>query len=160
VDISTKSQNTQDTIHRPHEAQEEGRPKCGCFSHSYNGEQKYSQEEMWTQSLEQRLKERPFRDCPTWGSIPYMTTNPYNTVDAKKWMLIGTLYNCLLRSSTRTWQIQKRMLTANHWTENGVPSGGVRETAKVAEEVCNLIRRTAISTKQSFQRQNHHPKRT
>jgi hypothetical protein len=24
--------------------------------------------------VEQRLKERPFRDCPTWGSIPYITT--------------------------------------------------------------------------------------
>jgi hypothetical protein len=31
VDISPKAPNIQDTIHRPHEAQEEGRPKCGCF---------------------------------------------------------------------------------------------------------------------------------
>jgi hypothetical protein len=31
VDISPKAQNTQDTIHRPHEAQVEGRPKYGCF---------------------------------------------------------------------------------------------------------------------------------
>ena len=30
VDISPKVQNTQDSIHRPYEAQE-GRPKCGCF---------------------------------------------------------------------------------------------------------------------------------
>jgi hypothetical protein len=29
--------NTQDTIHRPYEAQEEGRPKCGCFSALYKG---------------------------------------------------------------------------------------------------------------------------
>jgi hypothetical protein len=28
VDICPEVQNTQDTIHRPHEAQEEGRPKC------------------------------------------------------------------------------------------------------------------------------------
>jgi hypothetical protein len=33
VDISPKAQNNQDTIHRPHEAQER-RPKCGCFSPS------------------------------------------------------------------------------------------------------------------------------
>ena len=26
--------NSQNTIHRPHEAQVEGRPKCGCFSPS------------------------------------------------------------------------------------------------------------------------------
>jgi hypothetical protein len=29
--IRPKSWYTQDTIHRPHEAQEEGRPKCECF---------------------------------------------------------------------------------------------------------------------------------
>jgi hypothetical protein len=27
-------------------------------------------------SVEQRLKERPSRDCPTWGSIPYTDTKP------------------------------------------------------------------------------------
>jgi hypothetical protein len=32
TDISPKARNTQDTIHRPHEAQEDGRPKCGYFS--------------------------------------------------------------------------------------------------------------------------------
>jgi hypothetical protein len=31
-------QNTQDTIHRPHEAQEEGRTKCGYFGPSKKGE--------------------------------------------------------------------------------------------------------------------------
>jgi hypothetical protein len=40
---------------------------------------KYSCEEIWRQSMEQRLKERPFRDCPIWGSIPYTVTKhrPY-----------------------------------------------------------------------------------
>ena len=33
-DISPKSPNNQDTIHRLHEAQEEERPKCGCFGPS------------------------------------------------------------------------------------------------------------------------------
>ena len=37
---------------------------------------KYSQEEIWRQSVEQILKERPSRHCPTWGSIPYTTTKP------------------------------------------------------------------------------------
>jgi hypothetical protein len=32
--ISLGVQNIQDTIHRPHEAQAEQRPKCGCFSAS------------------------------------------------------------------------------------------------------------------------------
>jgi hypothetical protein len=30
VDISPEVQNTQNTIHRPYEAQEEGGPKCGA----------------------------------------------------------------------------------------------------------------------------------
>ena len=29
--FSLKAQNTQDTTHRPHEVQDEGRPKCGYF---------------------------------------------------------------------------------------------------------------------------------
>ena len=29
-----EARNTQDTIHRPLEAQEEGKPKCGCFGPS------------------------------------------------------------------------------------------------------------------------------
>jgi hypothetical protein len=35
---------------------------------------KYSQEKIWKQSVEQRLMERPSRDCPTWGSILYTVT--------------------------------------------------------------------------------------
>jgi hypothetical protein len=35
VDISPKSQNTQDTIHKPHAAQEKGSSMCGCFNPSY-----------------------------------------------------------------------------------------------------------------------------
>jgi hypothetical protein len=31
---------------------------------------KYLREEIGRQSVEQRLKERPSRDCPTWRSIP------------------------------------------------------------------------------------------
>jgi hypothetical protein len=35
---------------------------------------KYSLEEIQRQSVEQRLKERPSKDYPTWGSIPYTVT--------------------------------------------------------------------------------------
>jgi hypothetical protein len=44
-----------------------------CF---LEGETKYSQEEVWIHSVEQRLKRRPSRDYPTWGSIPYTVTKP------------------------------------------------------------------------------------
>ena len=30
---------------------------------------RYSLKQLWRQSVEQRLKERPLRDCPTWGFI-------------------------------------------------------------------------------------------
>jgi hypothetical protein len=32
---------------------------------------KYPWEKIQIPSVEQKLKERPFRDYPTWGSIPY-----------------------------------------------------------------------------------------
>jgi hypothetical protein len=35
------------------------------------GGTKYSWEEIKSQRVEQRLMDRPFRDCPTWGSILY-----------------------------------------------------------------------------------------
>jgi hypothetical protein len=45
---------------------------------------KYSQEKIQIQSVEQRLKEISFKDCPNWGSIPNLDT----IMDAKKYMLI------------------------------------------------------------------------
>jgi hypothetical protein len=40
------------------------------------GGTKYTWEQIWRQSVNQRLKERPPRDYPTWGSIPYTVTKP------------------------------------------------------------------------------------
>jgi hypothetical protein len=39
-------------------------------------ETKYTQEQIWRQSVEQRLQERPSRDCSTWGFIPDTVTKP------------------------------------------------------------------------------------
>jgi hypothetical protein len=36
--------------------------------------EKYSREQIQRQSVQQKWKERPSRDCPTWGSIPYTVT--------------------------------------------------------------------------------------
>jgi len=147
VYISPKVWNTQDKIHRPHESQEDGKP-CGCFSPSSEGEQKYSQEEIQRQILEQKSKERPSRDCLTWRSIPHKTPSPDTIVNGKKCLLIGTCYCCLLRGSARAWQIQRRMFTANHWTEHGVTNGEVRQRTEGGKEVCNTTGRT-ISNKQT-----------
>jgi hypothetical protein len=52
------------------------------------GGTKYSWEEIWSQCVEQRLKERPLRDCLTWGSILYtQSTNADTIVDAKKFIM-------------------------------------------------------------------------
>jgi hypothetical protein len=56
---------------------------------------------------------------------------------------------CLLRGSVRALQIQRWMLTANHWTEHGVPNRGVRERTEGVEGVCNPIGRTTVSTNQT-----------
>jgi hypothetical protein len=37
--ISPEAWNTQDPVHKPHETQEEGRPKCGHFGPSCKAEQ-------------------------------------------------------------------------------------------------------------------------
>ena len=44
-----------------------------CF---LEGRTKYSQKEIWRQSVQQRLKKRPSRDCPTWKSIPFPAIKP------------------------------------------------------------------------------------
>lgn len=50
---------------------------------------KYSQEQIWRQIPEQTLKERPYRDCPTWEYTPHTVTNSTTVVDAKKCLLKG-----------------------------------------------------------------------
>ena len=44
--------------------------KCGCFSPSWKGEPKPHRRRYGWQNMEQRLKKRPSRQCPTWGSFP------------------------------------------------------------------------------------------
>jgi hypothetical protein len=53
------------------------------------GEIKYSREEIWRQSMEQRRKERPSRDCPTWDPSHIQTLNPDTIEYAKKCLLAG-----------------------------------------------------------------------
>jgi hypothetical protein len=70
-------------------------------------------------------------------------------MDAKKCMLKGDWYSCLLRGPARALQTQRWMLTAIHWTEHGIPNRGVRERAEGVEGDCNPIGRTTISTNQT-----------
>jgi hypothetical protein len=81
--------------------------------------------------------------------------------DARQCLLSGAWCGCLLRGFARVWQIQRWMLTTNHWTERGVTDGGVGEGTEEGEGVCMPMERVTVSTgqiPQSFQGLNHQPK--
>jgi len=63
--------------------------------------------------------------------------NRVTIADAKKCLLRGAWYGCLLRGSARALLIQMQMLADNHGTEHGDPSGDVRERTEEAERVGN-----------------------
>jgi hypothetical protein len=65
VGISLEARNTQDTIHKTHETQEEGSQSVDTAIFLAEGATKYPWKELQRQSVEQRLEERPSRDCPT-----------------------------------------------------------------------------------------------
>jgi hypothetical protein len=69
VDISPKAPNTQDTIHRPHEAQEEGRLKYGCFSPSLK-------ENNILTGANMEIKCRAETEGKTIQRLPHLGTNP------------------------------------------------------------------------------------
>jgi hypothetical protein len=62
--------------------------RSGCFLESGT---KYSWEQIWRQNAQQRLKERPSRDCPTWDSSQTLSSNSNTILDAKKSLLKGAL---------------------------------------------------------------------
>ena len=59
--------------------------------------------------------------------------NPSTIADAKKYLLAGGGYGCLLRGSARPKLIQMMMLAANHQTEHGDPSERTKERIEGAE---------------------------
>jgi hypothetical protein len=70
-------------------------------------------EEQDKKKMEQRLKEGPTMDCPTWGSILSADIKP-DTVVAKRSMLIGTWCGCSLGGSANNLSVQMWMLGSNH----------------------------------------------
>jgi len=120
--------------------------KCGCFSPSYKGEQntlrsKYQNKE-WNRDWRKGHPVTASPGNPSHMQSPY----PVTIADVKKSLLTGARYGCLLRVCARALLIQMRMVTANHWPEQGDPNGGVREkTTEGAEGVRNTIGRPTIS---------------
>ena len=89
MDISPKAQNKQDTIDRPHEAQEEGRPKCGCLVFSKKGNKTLTGAIMEKKcGAENEGKASPETVLPGDSFYKY-SPNPNTIVDAKKCLLKG-----------------------------------------------------------------------
>jgi len=57
--------------------------------------------EMQRLRVEQRLKERPSRDCPNWGFIHQQIPYTDSIADAKKSLLTRAWYVCPLKGSVR-----------------------------------------------------------
>jgi hypothetical protein len=81
--------------------------------------------------------------------------NPDTTLDANKCLLTGDWYSSLLRGFDSASQIQRWMLTANHWTEHRIPNEGARKRTQGAESVCSPIGGTTIWTSQYPQSSRH-----
>jgi hypothetical protein len=107
----------------------------------------------------QRLKEKD----PSHIQSP----NPGIIPDAKKCLLTGAWYSCLLRGFSRAWQIQRRMLTPQPTI--GLSTGSPMEELKkgleelkgfAAPQEKQQYQPTSTPPPQSSQRLNHLPKRT
>jgi hypothetical protein len=83
VDIIPKTRTTQDTIHKPHEAQEEGRSMCGKGSKMHTG----ANMEIKCR-IETEKKGHP-GTVPPGNSSHIQLPNSDTIVDAKKYMLKG-----------------------------------------------------------------------
>jgi hypothetical protein len=84
--------------------------------------------------VEQRLKERPSRDCPTWGFTPYTATTPRNYGRYREVLGEGSL---IWLSPERLYQSQTKTEAEacnKHWTDQLtlVPDGGVQEGTRGA----------------------------
>ena len=95
-----------------------------------------------------KTKGKTIQRLPYLGFHPIQSPKPDTVLDTNKGLLTGAWFGCLLRGPAYTWQIQRWVLSANHWTELNVPSGGARDRTKRAEGDCNPIGKTTIWTNQ------------
>jgi hypothetical protein len=107
---------------------------------------KYSPEEMWRQSVKQRLEERPSRDCPTWDSIPITVTKPRHYCRCQEVIADRSLIQlsperlCQNLTNTEADALSQPL----GWTQG--PQWRTWRKDWGAEGVCNPIGRTTIWT--------------
>jgi hypothetical protein len=68
--------------------------------------------------------------------------------NARKILLKGPCYSCLIWGYASAWQRQKWMLTVIYKMEHTAPNGESRESTQGAKGVCNPIGGTTIWTNQ------------
>ena len=134
MNISPKAQNNQNTIHRPHEAQEEVTPQCECFVFFFvflvfllllllfekgkNTHRGNYGDKVWGRDWRKGHPETVLCGDSWYKQSP----NSDIIMDVKKCILKGACYGCLLRGPARDSQIQRQMLAINHCAESGVPN--------------------------------------
>ena len=86
------------------------------------------------------------------GDISHMQPpSPGTIADANKCLLTGAWYRCFLRGFAKALLIQMWMLAVNHQNELWDPNVEVRGRTERDEGVCNITRKTTISTNQTPQ---------
>jgi hypothetical protein len=108
--------------------------------------------------MEQRLKEKPPGDCPTWGTILSADTKPYTVAVVKRQLLTVTCCGCSLVGLASNWPVLIWRLGANHHIEFRDSVGELGERPEEESE-CNPIGRTTSAgrTTQCSQRLDHQP---
>ena len=163
MDINPKAQNKQVTIHKPQEANEDGRPKWGmlCFlrEREQNAHRSNFGDKVWSRDWRKGHAETAlpvdssYKQSPN-PKLPWMTRSVY-----RKEPVILSFW----RGPARALQIHRQMLAANHCTEQAFPmeelEGGLEELG----EGCSPMGRMMISANQipqGSQGLSHQPKGT
>jgi hypothetical protein len=104
-----------------------------CF---LEGGTKYSQEEIWS------------RYCHTWESIPYTVTKPGHYCRFWEVLVDESLIWLSPEKLCQSLTTQRQMVSENHWTEIGVPNGGVGKGTEGVEGFCRPMEEAKVSTRQ------------
>lgn len=91
------------------------------------------------QSVEQRLKERPSRDCQTWGSIPYIDTNRW-WMTLRKQYLPSTTVVIHIQTLRDHGYIQSTVwtFTSSNRTKSRMEEQWIQRTPSYQEDICTL----------------------
>jgi len=102
-------------------------PKCGLYIPGYMVEQNTYRRNYVAKILRSVWKKGHPEIVPPGNTSHIQSPNADTIPNVTKCMFTGMWYRFHLRGSASTWQIHRWILTAKHWTENGVLEWGVRK---------------------------------